>query len=292
MRFLNSCSCYSLSAERPPLPSSFTTPERRSRSLYRGLTLCASLLAIVAIAGIGLQAAIAARPAPTESGTAFASMLDTRFGQVWFARAGLAAVLAGVTLLAMSRRGQQGRCHRRTSRVGGAAYADASDSRARERSRSGRLPRRRGPRRGRSDVGRRPRVHDFAITRASSDRPAAAASIPAQVLRHGIRGRRIARRHGGRQCLLKSDPSEALQQTRYGHVVVLKSALFLALIGLGYLNRRHLARRARNEARPARERFLRIAALELVLMAAVITATSALMDEPPPRASATASGRS
>ena len=86
---------------------------------------------------------------------------------------------------------------------------------------------------------------------------------------------------------------EALQQTRYGHVVVLKSALFLALIGLGYLNRRHLARRARNpEARPARERFLRIAALELVLMAAVITATSALMDEPPPRASATASGRS
>ena len=263
------------------------------RSLYRGLTLCASLLAIVAIAGIGLQAAIAARPAPTESGTAFASMLDTRFGQVWFARAGLAAVLAGVTLLAMSPRGQR-KGAATDALVALAALLTLTLPTAGHASV-------RGPVAYLADAGHAAAAAtwvgglaftSFAITRASSDRPAAAArflprfsvmafaavallavtaavnAYSSRILRSTAANPLRPRRRAEECALSRTDRARIPQPATPG------------------------ATSAESEARPARERFLRIAALELVLMAAVITATSALMDEPPPRASATASGRS
>ena len=82
---------------------------------------------------------------------------------------------------------------------------------------------------------------------------------------------------------------EALWETHYGRLMILKTGLVVPLLALGYVARRHLARSRTPDSPGARHGFLRIAVLELVLMAAIVTVTATLVDEPPPRAAGVAS---
>ena len=79
-----------------------------------------------------------------------------------------------------------------------------------------------------------------------------------------------------------------LWDTSYGKVLLLKLALALPLLALGAYNNRFAVPRLRAEiASPAeRTRFLRTAAVELTLMAAVVVVTGVLVGEPPARAQA------
>ena len=75
------------------------------RALWIVLTVLALLLALVSLAGIGLQGAQASGlglDAAVRT-SLIGDVLDTRFGQAWLLRAGLALVLADLAAIAVWR---------------------------------------------------------------------------------------------------------------------------------------------------------------------------------------------
>jgi copper transport protein len=72
---------------------------------------------------------------------------------------------------------------------------------------------------------------------------------------------------------------DALTATRYGQLVIVKVALFLALVGLGYLSRRVLQRPV--EGRSTLSRLRRTIGLEVLVGAVVLAVTGVLIAQPP-----------
>jgi len=73
----------------------------------------------------------------------------------------------------------------------------------------------------------------------------------------------------------------ALWESTYGRLVLAKGALLACLVGFGALHRRVTIPRLRREGAGGTEPFLRLVALELVVMVAVVGVTAALVAEPP-----------
>jgi copper transport protein len=95
-----------------------TAPGRIRRRLLSVLAVLSGLLVVVALLGLGLQAAAAGGESLGDGfrWNALESVADTRFGHYSLARAALAAALCALALIA-----------RRSIRAGGDAAADASD---------------------------------------------------------------------------------------------------------------------------------------------------------------------
>jgi copper transport protein len=81
-----------------------------------------------------------------------------------------------------------------------------------------------------------------------------------------------------------------LWDTTYGQLILLKVGLLLPLLGIGLFNNRVSVPGLRLELAGVRRRFVRAAALELVLIAAVLGVTAALVQEPPAKAQIVSSG--
>ena len=292
VRFLNSCSCYSLSAGRPPLPSFFTTPERRRCVRSTGGSPCVPGCsrssrspgsACRRRSPLGRPRLRAGPPSPPCSTPA-----SVRSGS----RERDLRQCLGVTLLAMSPRGQR-KGAATDAPVALAALLTLTLPTAGHASV-------RGPVAYLADAGHAAAAAtwvgglaftSFAITRASSDRPAAAArflprfSVMAFAAVALLAVTAAVNAYSSR--ILRSTAANPLRPRRRAEECAL-----LALIGPD-TSTGDTWRDERGIRGPPRSRTLPPdRGLELVLMAAVITATSALMDEPPPRASATASGRS
>ncbi len=80
---------------------------------------------------------------------------------------------------------------------------------------------------------------------------------------------------------------EGLWHTTYGQLLVAKVALVLPLLGLGAYNNRYVVPRLRKRIASVFEqrRFLRVAGLELAIMAAILGMTAVLVTEPPAKSS-------
>jgi copper transport protein len=83
---------------------------------------------------------------------------------------------------------------------------------------------------------------------------------------------------------------QALWHTTYGQLLLVKVALLTPLVALGAFNNRVSVPvlRSGGTTRPARRRFVRAVAAELVLMVAVVGVTAALVAEPPAKAAVVA----
>lgn len=82
-------------------------------------------------------------------------------------------------------------------------------------------------------------------------------------------------------ALLELPDLSALWQSTYGQLVLAKSGLLAGLVGLGAVHRRVTLPRLRRGGADGPGLFLRVVALELVVMVAVICVTAALVAEPP-----------
>ena len=81
-----------------------------------------------------------------------------------------------------------------------------------------------------------------------------------------------------------------LWETTYGQLILVKVALLVPLLLLGLFNNRVSVPGLRLELVEVRRRFVRAAALELVLLACVLGVTAALVQEPPAKAQVVQSG--
>lgn len=83
---------------------------------------------------------------------------------------------------------------------------------------------------------------------------------------------------------------QALWETTYGRLLLVKVGLLVPLLALGAFNNRVSVPRLRSAAAgpPARRGFARAISLELALMLVVVGVTTALVAEPPPKAQAAA----
>jgi copper transport protein len=81
---------------------------------------------------------------------------------------------------------------------------------------------------------------------------------------------------------------DALFNTTYGQLLIVKVALILPLLALGAFNNRFAVPsiRAGASSEPERRRFLRMAGAELMIMAVIVGVTAALVAEPPAKAAA------
>jgi copper transport protein len=267
-------------------------PDLRGR-LLGALAVVAGGLAIVSLFGLVLQGASA-------EGLGLANafrwqvtspVLDTRFGQVWLARAGLAAALAAIALLL--RRGRwpdvlldvalvlcvglvitpAAAGHSNSSGAlsfvadvvhvqagaiwaGGLAFLVLALLLARER---------------------RWELASTAVPRFST---MAVFSVAALLIAGVINGYLQVRTWSG------------LWETTYGILLLVKVALVLPVLGLGLYNNRRSVPRLRAGAASAleRRRFLRTAGAELAVIVAILAVTAVLVAEPPAKAIASPSG--
>lgn len=81
-----------------------------------------------------------------------------------------------------------------------------------------------------------------------------------------------------------------LWQTTYGQLVLVKVVLLLPLLALGVFNNRVSVPGLRLDLVAVRRRFVRAAALELVLIACILGVTAALVQEPPAKTQVVSSG--
>ena len=254
------------------------------RRLFRLIAVFAGGLTVVALAGIVLQGAAAGGFGLGEAlhWDVVSAVLDTRFGKVWLAQAGLAALVA---VLAFARR-REALLH--------AAALVVTPSLAGHASVSGKLA-------FVADVAHFAAAAAWtgglaflvlALVLARKDRwPLAAVAVP----------RFSALAVGAVAVLLVAGVVNGYEQVRawrglwdttYGLLLLGKVALVLPLLLLGLYNNRYAVPRLRRQIASAAEqrRFLRMASAELGLMVAIVGVTAFLVAEPPARASVAPSG--
>lgn len=232
------------------------------RRLPVGLAGAALLFVPVSLAGIALQA--------EEASTSVRATVDSRFGVVWLVRAGLAvalAVLARRRLPALA----LGLALLATGALAGHAAARGGVTLA-------------------VDL-----VHVLAAGVWSGGLAFVVAALAlARTGRWELAGRVVPRFSalalGTVSLLLAAGIANAylevrswhgLVDTLYGRLVLAKAALLVPVLALAAYNRRYAV---------PRRRFLRSATAELVLVAAVVGVTAALVVEPPPKAVAAPRG--
>ena len=256
---------------------------RRLLTVVAGL---AGSLALASLAGILLQGAEASGLGFSAAGQwgVVQAVLETRFGQVWLARAVLAAVLAGLALAASSRKRDwtldaalvlcialvitpAASGHANTSGalafvmdvvhvqaasiwIGGLAFVLLALYLTRPD---------------------RWRLAETAVPRFST---LAVVSVAALLVAGIVNGYLQIRSWNG------------LWDTTYGRLLLAKVALFLPIVALGAYNNRRAVPRLRAGVTSAleRRRFVRMTAAELGLVVAVLAVTSVLVAEPPARA--------
>ena len=258
------------------------------RLLWLVLGISAVLLAVASIAGIGLQGAKASglgldaafRP------SLFRDVLDTQFGRVWLVRALLASAVAILAALALWRRGREravavAACvlgvaialtpalsgHARVAGtlavasdwvhvlaasawIGGLAFLLLALGRAR---------------------GERWQLAGRAVPRFSG---VAVVSVAALLLAGVVNG------------YIEVRSWNALWNTTYGQLLLVKVALVVPVLALGAFNNRVSVPRFRAGIDTSRERrhFLRATAAELALVVGIVGVTAVLVAEPPAKA--------
>jgi copper transport protein len=252
--------------------------EARSR-LSRLLAAYAGGLAVIALAGIVLQGGKAGGFGLREalSWDVISSVLETRFGEVWAAQAGLAIAVA-ILFVA----GQE------VVALVPAALLLLTPSASGHASVSGGLA----------------LVADVAHVTAAAVWVGGLAALVLALLWAGTERWELAVTAvprfsllavGAVSVLLVSGTTSGylqvralrgLWETTYGQLLLVKITLVLPLLALGlYNNRRAVPRlRARLATAAERTRFLRTAAAELALMVAIVSVTAVLVSEPPARA--------
>jgi copper transport protein len=266
------------------------TEEERSlrRPVWLAVAVAGAVLALVTAVGVGLEGArasglglgSAARPA------LIGDVLDTRFGQVWLVRVGLALAVAGVAWLALRRPSLEhdlatGLCSLAVligltpalsghARVDGfvAVISDWAHVLAAAAWAGGLV------------------FLVLALVRAREERwPLAARTVPrfSTVAVGAIAVLLIA---GAASAFLEIRSWHGLWDTTYGRLLLVKIALVLPLLGLGAFNNRFSVPRLRAGLSSAldRRRFLAATATELALVVAVVGVTAVLVAEPPARA--------
>jgi copper transport protein len=263
------------------------------RALYAGLAALAGLLALASLTGIVLQAADATglsawdalRPSVLEA------TLETRFGQVWLARAVLALVLAALALALRRRPGREGLVDLALLLCVGLVVSPAAAGHA-------------------NVSGVVSFIADVIHVQAASVWVGGLAFVVAALLltragRWELAARAVPRFStmavvavaallvaGGVNAYLQVRTWSGLWETAYGRLLLAKIALVLPLLALGlYNNRRSVPRlRAGLASALERRRFLTTAAAELTIMVAIVAVTAALVAEPPARAVVRPSG--
>ena len=258
------------------------------RPLWPVLSVAALLLALVSVAGIGLEGAQASglglgsalRP------SLFGDVVDTRFGRVWLVRAGLALAFALLAALALRRERQRSAFAWYAVALGAAlALTPALSGHARVEGTLGVV----------SDW-----VHVLA---ASAWTGGLAFVLLALLLASGDRwelARRIVPRFSALAVIsvallliagvvsgfLEVRTWSGLWSTTYGQLLLVKVALVVPLLCLGLFNNRISVPRLRSGAASAREQrhFLATVGVELAVMVVIVGVTAALVAETPAKA--------
>jgi copper transport protein len=260
------------------------TPVRRT--LHWVLGALAIALAALSLVGIVFQGASAGGFGLGDafSWDVFSAVLDTRFGEVWLVRAGLAA---GLGLVALSR------VHPGylLPFAVGLAWTPPAAGHANTA----------GPLAFAMDM-----LHVLAgsvwagglsfvllaLILAGADRwPLAAAIVPRfSVLAVGSVAVLLV--GGIVNGYLEVRTWSGLWETNYGRLLLAKAAIVLFLLGLGAYNNRYAVPRLKQQVASVKEqrRFLRAAGVEVALFVAAIGVTAVLVAEPPAKASVAPSG--
>jgi copper transport protein len=260
--------------------------EKARRRLLALVAIASAALALVSVAGIVLEGGVASGLGITGGlhGGVFGAVLDTRFGQVWLARAVVATLLAVVTLSL-----------RRTQREW---LLDAalvlciplvlSPAAAGHANTSGALS----------------FAMDVAHVQAAAVWVGGLAALLVALLWSGGGRWELATTAVPRfsklaafsvavllmagvvNAYLQIRSWSGLWSTTYGRLVLAKTALLIPILALGlYNNRRAVPRlRAGKASDRDRGRFLRAASAEIALVVAVVAVTAVLVAEPPARA--------
>lgn len=264
------------------------------RRLAWAVSACAAALAVVSIAGLGLQGADAGA---FGLGRAFdpsviSSVLDTRFGRYWLAQALIAAAAAVVAALIARRAGP----HRALSAAAllGAAALVA-------------MPALSGHARVSGGISM---VADTIHVAAASAWVGGLAFVVAALLMAGPERWPLASRAVPRFSMiavvavaalllagvtngyLQVKEWRGLWDTSYGVLLLVKTGLVLPVLALGGYNNKFAVPRLRAMAASAREQrwFLRAAGAELLVVTAVVAVTAVLVAKPPAKASVAPTG--
>lgn len=259
------------------------------RPLWAALAVTAVLLAVVTVAGIGLEGANASGLGLDAAfrTALIGDVLETQFGRVWLVRAVLAIAVAGLAALALlrPRRGEHAVALVACGLGAGIAVTPALSGHAR-------VP---GLLAVFSDW-----VHVLAASawigglvfvlvalwRAGLERwSLAARAVPrfSALAVVSVTALLVAGVVGG---FLEVRSWSALWETTYGQLLLVKVALVLPVLALGWFNNRVSVPRLRAGIASAveRRRFRRSAAAELALVVVIIGVTAVLVAEPPARA--------
>jgi copper transport protein len=252
------------------------------------VALLACGLAVVALVGLSLQGAAAGGTGLGDAFTAdvYSSVAGTRFGHYSLARAGLAAALAALVLVARRRGGHAGDpvlaaalvlvlalvftpgLSGHASTIGlGSVVADAAHVQAAS-----------------VWVGGLAFVV-LALVLAREQRwPLAAASVP-RFSMMAVASVAVLLVAGAVNGYLQVRAWRGLWQTEYGVLLLCKIGLVIPLLALGAYNSRYAVPRLRAQIASTveRRRFLRFAGAELAIMVTIVGVTSALVNAPPAR---------
>lgn len=262
----------------------------RSR-VARSLAGAAVALALVALAGIVLQGAAAGAFGLREAlgWDVVSAVAETRFGRVWLGQAIISLVLAVVLVWASARGGRSA-----WLAVPPACLLVAAPSASGHASVSGGLALV-------SDV-----VHVgaaaawvgglatvlLALVWAGNERWQLAARVVPRFSTVAVGAVVALVVAGVTNGYLQVRALRGLWETTYGQLLLVKVLLVLPLVALGAYNNRHAVPRLRRGIASAveRTRFVRTVSAELVVMAAIVATTAALVAEPPARAQVAPTG--
>jgi copper transport protein len=262
------------------------------RRLLGALAAAALLLALAALAGIILQGVSASGLGLGEAARwdAVSAVLDTRFGKVWLAQAGLALAVCLIALAAARRPATDFSSPLLVPAVALVATPALS---------------------GHASVsGDLSLAADLGHVAAASVWTGGLAFLVAALLAAGAERWTLAARAVPRfstlavvsvAVLIAAGAVNGYEQvgawrglwdTTYGVLLLAKVALVLPLLALAAYNSRYAVPRLRRElaSRAEQLRFLRMAGAELVIVVAIVGVTSVLVAEPPARASMTPRG--
>jgi copper transport protein len=260
--------------------------DRVRKQLLAVLASLAGGLAVVSLAGILLQGSEASGFgfAAVDRWSVIESVMETRFGQVWLARAVIAVLLAGLVLAARRRRGDWAldaallACVALVISPAAAGHANTSGALAFV-----------------MDV-----IHVQAVSvwigglaflllalhAARADRWKLAESAVPRFSTIAVLSVGALLVGGVVNGYLQIRTWNGLLETTYGRLVLVKAGLLLPILALGaYNNRRAVPRlRTGRASVPERRRFLQTTAAELGLVVAVLAVTAVLVAEPPAHA--------
>ncbi len=257
--------------------------------LWAALAVSAALLAVVSVAGIGLEGAKASGLGLDAAfrTSLIGDVLQTEFGRAWLVRAVLAIVVAGLAALVLvgPRRREHAVALVACALGVGIAATPALSGHARV-------------------VGALAVVSDWVHVLAASAWIGGLVFVLVALWRSGGARWSLATRAVPRfstlavvsvtallvagvvSSLLEVSSWSALWETTYGRLLLVKAALVLPVLALGSFNNRVSVPRLRAGTAPAveRRRFLRSTAAELALVVAIVGVTAVLVAEPPAKA--------